>query len=156
MVTSLEPGILRESVVELWLVFWLKVGNVRTMIAQECAFCFLPKRRVVFENSSGFAFFDDYPVSTGHMLVIPKRHSCSLFELPESDQSVLWQLVAQARLHLKKQFNPDGFNIGLNEGKSAGQTISHIHFHVIPRYKNDVLDPRGGIRWVIPEKAKYW
>src|SRR5262245_20389894 len=124
------------------------------MIA-DCSFCSLPPERIWFQDAATIVFLDAYPVSPGHALVIPRLHSTSLFELSEADQAFLWKQVATVRSLLLERFKPDGFNIGFNDGETAGQTISHTHIHVIPRYRGDVPDPRGGIRWVIPSKAKY-
>lgn len=121
-----------------------------------CPFCNLPQQRILRETESALAFFDGYPVSEGHALVIPKRHVAHLFDLPAEELQAVWSLTAEVRNLLREQFSPDGFNIGVNEGATAGQTIGHAHVHIIPRRKGDVPDPRGGIRWVIPGKAKYW
>ena len=104
----------------------------------------------------GFVLRDAYPISQGHALVVPKQHTPSLFDLPFDTQAVLWQLVSEARRRINEELRPDGFNVGVNDGEAAGQTVMHAHIHVIPRWKDDVADPRGGIRWVIPEKARYW
>ncbi len=87
---------------------------------------------------------------------MPRRHVVCLFELMTDEFFEIWQLVAQVRSELVNQFHPDAFNIGMNDGAAAGQTVPHAHIHVIPRYRDDVIDPRGGVRWVIPEKAAYW
>ena len=79
-----------------------------------------------------------------------------LHELSPTGQTAVWDLATQVRQRLQEQYRPDGFNIGLNDGAATGQTIGHLHVHVIPRFKGDVADPRGGIRWVIPSKAAYW
>jgi diadenosine tetraphosphate (Ap4A) HIT family hydrolase len=79
-----------------------------------------------------------------------------LFDLPAAEQLSLWSQVAVVRQLLIEQYNPDGFNVGVNEGLAAGQTVPHAHIHVIPRRHGDVADPRGGVRWVIPAKAQYW
>lgn len=86
----------------------------------------------------------------------PRNHVASLFDLNTVEQADLWKLVASVREQLQREFNPDGFNIGLNDGTAAGQTVMHAHIHVIPRYAGDVPDPRGGVRWIIQEKADYW
>jgi diadenosine tetraphosphate (Ap4A) HIT family hydrolase len=101
-------------------------------------------------------FRDGFAVSLGHTLIIPKRHVESLYELTDAEQSHLWTLTALVRKQLADDLNPDGFNIGINDGFAAGQTVKHAHIHVIPRWKGDVEDPRGGIRRVIPQKARYW
>lgn len=90
------------------------------------------------------------------MLIVPRKHVESLFELSADEQADVWCLATAMRDHLNKALSPAGFNIGLNDGAAAGQTIMHAHVHLIPRYDNDCADPRGGVRWVIPEKAKYW
>jgi diadenosine tetraphosphate (Ap4A) HIT family hydrolase len=89
-------------------------------------------------------------------LVIPKRHIGSFFELEPEERDSLFSLLEESKRGLDKEFKPDGYNIGINDGPSAGQTVPHLHIHLIPRYSGDQADPRGGIRWIIPEKAKYW
>jgi len=108
------------------------------------------------ENDRAVALYDGYPLAEGHTLVVPRQHVASLFDLDIDDQLAVWQLVAEVRTALAARFHPDGFNIGLNDGQVAGQTVSHAHVHVIPRHAGDVPDPRGGVRWIIPEKARYW
>lgn len=102
------------------------------------------------------AFFDCFPVSPCHTLVIPRRHVASIYELSDPELGDLWGLVAAVRRQLSAATDAIGFNIGVNDGIAAGQTVVHAHIHVIPRREGDVDDPRGGIRWVIPEKARYW
>ena len=121
-----------------------------------CPFCELGPDRIVAENSLAIAILDNYPVSAGHTLVVPREHKASLFDLSAQSQAAIWQLVGEVRHDLNLKLTATGFNIGLNDGRSGGQTVMHAHVHVIPRYKDDVPDPRGGIRWVIPDKAKYW
>ncbi|WP_126147907.1 HIT family protein [Synechococcus elongatus] len=108
------------------------------------------------ENDWAVAFCDRYPVSPGHSLVVPKRAVGSLFELPTAEFQASWELVAIVRSLLQQQYQPAGFNVGLNDGLAAGQTIDQAHIHLIPRYSGDRPDPRGGIRWVLPEHAAYW
>jgi diadenosine tetraphosphate (Ap4A) HIT family hydrolase len=122
----------------------------------KCPFCNLDKERIWMDTESAVVVLDGFPVAEGHSLVIPKRHVELLFELPEAELTQAWSLIAKVRLLLKRKYAPDGFNIGVNEGKSAVQTIRHAHVHVIPRRSGDVPDARGGVRWVIPTKAKYW
>lgn len=114
--------------------------------------------RFVASNRNATALFDGYPVSEGHTLIVPNRHVQSVFELRGEEQADIWALVAEARDRLKSSLGvrPDGFNVGPNDGDAAGQTISHAHVHLIPRYAGDASDPRGGIRWVLPRKANYW
>lgn len=119
---------------------------------------FFPIRgdQIILEGRNCLAFFDRFPVSVGHALVVPLVPVASLFELDAPVQAEIWDTVRQVREILDARFQPAGFNIGVNDGRAAGQTVPHAHVHVIPRYAGDVPDPRGGIRWVIPEKARYW
>jgi diadenosine tetraphosphate (Ap4A) HIT family hydrolase len=122
-----------------------------------CSFCDrVTSGPLTTQSETAAAFLDGFPVSQGHTLVVPRRHVASLYVLHPADQADLWRLVGQVREQLARNLKPDGFNIGVNEGPAAGQTIEHAHIHVIPRWKGDVPDPRGGIRWVIPDKARYW
>jgi diadenosine tetraphosphate (Ap4A) HIT family hydrolase len=121
-----------------------------------CPFCHLENSRIILENDCARAFRDAFPVAQGHTLAVPKRHVVSLFDLPEEEQAALWRLVALVRGKLKAELNPDGFNVGVNDGPAAGQTVLHAHVHIIPRRTGDRADPRGGVRWVIPAKARYW
>jgi diadenosine tetraphosphate (Ap4A) HIT family hydrolase len=122
----------------------------------ECPFCKAQDGGVLASNEHAIAFFDHFPVAEGHTLVVPRAHAASLFDLPPEVSAATWRLVGEVRTLLAERFRPQGFNVGLNDGPAAGQTVPHAHIHVIPRYANDVPDPRGGIRWVIPEKAAYW
>lgn len=122
----------------------------------ECPFCHLPEESVVAESRHAFAIRDRYPVTSGHTLVIPRAHAATLLDQSADIQADVWYLVAKVRNELRAAFNPDGFNVGLNEGTAAGQTVEHAHVHIIPRSHGDVGDPRGGIRWVVPERAAYW
>lgn len=115
----------------------------------------LEPKEQVGELASCFAFRDKFPVSKGHTLVIPKREISDYFELSFREQSACWFFVNLIKSKLQDQYNPDGFTIGINNNKAAGQTISHAHIHIIPRYNNDVDNPRGGVRGVIPEKKDY-
>jgi diadenosine tetraphosphate (Ap4A) HIT family hydrolase len=121
-----------------------------------CPFCTLPQERIIDSNELALVIRDGYPVSPGHTLVIPKRHIGSWFEITQAEQQALLDLLAKAKVVLETEFKPDGYNIGINDGPTAGQTVPHLHMHLIPRYKGDQEDPRGGVRWIIPEKAKYW
>ena len=89
------------------------------------------------------------------MLIIPKKHAENLFELTQEELSVLFEIIKEAKEYLEKEYKPDGFNIGVNQGEAGGQTIFHLHIHIIPRYKGDMEEPEGGVRGVIPEKRKY-
>lgn len=121
-----------------------------------CPFCNLASDRVRLENEAALAFPDAFPVAEGHTLVVPKRHVASLFDLSEEEHAAVWRLVAAVRAKLATELHPNGFNIGVNDGEAAGQTVMHAHVHVIPRRKGDSADPRGGVRWVMPGKARYW
>ena len=99
---------------------------------------------------------DAYPVSPGHSLVIPRRHIGSWFEASEDECTAMLALLEAAKAMIDQEHRPDGYNIGINDGPAAGQTVPHLHVHLIPRFKGDVPDPRGGVRWVIPDRAKYW
>ena len=127
-----------------------------TQVPDTCPFCSLPSDRVVLRNASGVLVRDAYPVSKGHSLVIPIRHIGSFFELSQAERTDLLRLLDQAQQGLEGIYKPDGYNIGINDGAAAGQTVPHLHIHLIPRYLGDLSDPRGGVRWVIPDKARYW
>ena len=99
---------------------------------------------------------DGYPVSEGHTLIIPKRHIGSYFELTSPEMAAIHDLLRMAKRDLDALYHPDDYNIVINDGPAAGQTVPHVHIHLIPRYKGDVRDPRGGVRWLIPDKADYW
>jgi len=122
----------------------------------DCPFCDPdPDRNIIMENEIVFATYDKFPVSKGHALIIPKRHCGDYFELTDEEQSSCWKMVNEIKKVLSKEFKPDGFNIGVNIGETAGQTINHVHIHVIPRFKGDIDNPEGGVRGVIPEKRLY-
>ena len=99
---------------------------------------------------------DAFPVSPGHSLVIPRRHIGSFFEATPQERDEMLALLDAAREAALAEFRPDGFNVGINDGAAAGQTVPHLHMHLIPRYRGDRADPRGGVRWVLPDKADYW
>jgi diadenosine tetraphosphate (Ap4A) HIT family hydrolase len=122
----------------------------------DCVFCNLESgKELITETATAVAFFDSYPVNPGHTLIIPKRHVADYFELSIHEQRALWLVVNRCKKLIQKRFNPDGFNVGINVGEAAGQSIFHVHIHLIPRYKGDVENPRGGVRGVIKEKQGY-
>jgi len=121
-----------------------------------CPFCNLPKERVWLDSKHSLAILDGFPVTDGHTLVIPRRHVLSIFDLPQEHLNDLAAVVSKVRKILKARYRADAFNVGVNDGAAAGQTVAHAHIHVIPRRAGDVPDPRGGIRWVMPGKARYW
>jgi len=121
-----------------------------------CLFCSLPTSRILFENQFVFSIYDGYPISEGHTLIIPKRHIASFFESTAAEQQALLTMLHQVKAEIQQQHQPQGYNIGINDGLAAGQTVMHLHIHLIPRYEGDSADPRGGVRWIFPDRAKYW
>ena len=121
----------------------------------QCPFCSPVSDEIVLENLLCYSRYDKYPVGKGHLLVVPFRHVANFFELTEAERKAAFELVWQAQAKLDHEFQPEGYNVGVNVGPAAGQTVMHVHIHLIPRYHGDVPDPRGGVRFVIPEKAKY-
>ncbi|MDH5544836.1 MAG: HIT family protein [Gammaproteobacteria bacterium] len=119
-----------------------------------CLFCKDP-RGVTLENELAYSARDSFAVSPGHTLVIPRRHVASFFELTPDEINACMDLIARERESIDKEFKPDGYNIGVNIGQAAGQSIFHVHIHIIPRYKGDVENPQGGVRHVIPKNAHY-
>jgi diadenosine tetraphosphate (Ap4A) HIT family hydrolase len=116
-----------------------------------CVFCDIVRaHRYGTENASAVAFPDAYPLSPGHTLIVPRRHETDYFSLSEEEQTDLWSLIPAVKREIERTHRPSGYNLGTNSGKAAGQTIEHLHLHVIPRYRGDVEDPRGGVRWVDP------
>jgi diadenosine tetraphosphate (Ap4A) HIT family hydrolase len=122
----------------------------------ECPFCSVHQDKIRAQDSLTFTVRDTLPVSPGHTLILPKRHIASIFEATKDEVAALWEALRLSRSALLREFSPDGFNIGINDGLASGQTILHLHIHLIPRYKGDMPDPRGGIRWIFPDKAVYW
>ena len=121
-----------------------------------CPFCTLPPARLLATRATAIAIRDAFPVSPGHTLIIPKRHVASFFDITDAERADLLALLSFVRDDLDREFHPAGYNIGINDGAAAGQTVPHLHIHLIPRYAGDQPDPRGGVRWVIPDKAAYW
>ena len=123
------------------------------MLEKTCPFCDESNYEVI--GDLVFTKSDSYPVSKGHTLIIPKRHVSSYFDCTKQEKLELWDMVEDMKYKLSEQYDPDGFNIGINVGEAAGQTVPHMHIHIIPRYIADMADPRGGVRGVIPDKQKY-
>lgn len=123
---------------------------------ETCPFCQVDPSKLIASNEHAVAFLDGFPVTLGHALIVPRRHMESFFEATAEEQAALFDLTAKVRLLLIDESEPDGFNIGVNDGAAAGQTVMHLHIHLIPRYAGDTADPRGGVRWIMPEKAPYW
>ena len=124
--------------------------------AKPCPFCSISPSRIIDEDDLVFAIRDGFPVSPGHTLIIPRRHVSSFFAISGQERSSLMWLLDRARSALEREYTPATYNIGINDGPAAGQTVNHLHIHLIPRYAGDRDDPRGGVRWVLPDKARYW
>ena len=122
-----------------------------------CPFCErIDSGDVTLDNDLAVAFPDGFPISPGHTLIVPKRHEADFFALSVDEQEAILALTRIMRDRLDRELHPSAFNIGVNVGADAGQTVGHVHLHLIPRFSGDVEDPRGGIRWMIPDKAIYW
>jgi diadenosine tetraphosphate (Ap4A) HIT family hydrolase len=119
-----------------------------------CLFCKDP-RGVSIQHELAYSARDSYPVSPGHTLVIPRRHVASFFDLTPEEITACMHLIQEEKKHLDEAFKPDGYNIGVNVGPAAGQSVFHVHIHIIPRYTGDVEKPQGGVRHVLPQKAYY-
>ena len=128
------------------------MGSATT--SEKCPFCHVD-REIIIENQHAMDILDLYPVSTGHSLVIPKIHIISVFDLPNPVYVACFNLVLELQSILQTKYNPDGFNVGINCGIPAGQTVMHAHIHVMPRYRGDMQNPRGGVRHIIPGKGNY-
>ena len=120
---------------------------------QDCPFCGKPE--MVIENELAFAHYDSYPVNPGHCLIIPRRHVADYFQATAEEKAAIWALVDEMKIIIDRDYTPSGYNVGVNVGVTAGQSVPHIHIHMIPRYKGDVENPKGGVRGVIPHKQKY-
>ena len=115
-----------------------------------------PPDRILRSNDHAIALRDAYPISPGHTLIVPRRHVGSFFEATADERTALLALLDEAKHGLDIEFAPASYNIGINDGPAAGQTVAHLHVHLIPRYDGDCADPRGGVRWIVPDKADYW
>ncbi len=120
-----------------------------------CPFCEPDPERILWKDDNVYVVRDLYPVSASHSLIIPFRHFASIFEATAEELSSIARALSIRKSQLERSLAADGYNIGINEGPAAGQTIPHVHIHLIPRFERDVDDPRGGIRGVIPEKKTY-
>ena len=122
----------------------------------DCFFCkCLDEKNYELENEYAIARYDDFPVNKGHLEVITKRHIKDWWDTTPEEKLAIFELLDKAKEIVEYKYNPDGYNIGMNLGESAGQTLMHLHVHLIPRYVGDVADPRGGVRGVIPDKKNY-
>lgn len=128
-----------------------------TTSIRPCVFC----RRLLIgpfiaSNELAVAFEDAFPLSRGHSLIIPRRHQPDFLALEPDEQEAVWALLPEVTAFIERAGTPDGYNIGINVNTAAGQTVAHAHVHLIPRHEGDVPDARGGVRWVLPTKARYW
>ena len=123
---------------------------------ETCIFCTRGEAQAVHRHELALVLPDTYPLTKGHSLVVPRRHVASFFDLTVDERMAILELLDRAKADLDQQHAPDGYNIGINNGAAAGQTVMHVHMHVIPRYANDTSDPRGGVRWIFPDRAAYW
>ena len=128
----------------------------RLPFAMDCPFCRPEASRLIAQDDLTLVLRDGYPISPGHCLIVPRRHVASFFDIGDDEQVSMLALVRKVKALLDAEFKPAGYNVGLNDGSAAGQTVMHVHMHLIPRYPGDRPDPRGGVRWIIPEKADYW
>ena len=123
---------------------------------EECFFCKCIKNKdFQFENKIAIARFDDFPVNKGHIEIIPKAHVKDWWDTTIEERIEIFNLIDEVKKFIDDKYNPDGYNIGMNLGEKAGQSIMHLHVHLIPRYDGDVPNPRGGVRGIIPEKQNY-
>ncbi|MDD3801987.1 MAG: HIT family protein [Desulfuromonas sp.] len=129
--------------------------NPSTPSVRTCPFCQPAAELLLCERPLALALADRYPLTPGHCLIVPRRHIASLFDTTAAERVALFALLARCRERLRRQGVVD-FNIGINEGAAAGQTIAHLHLHLIPRRPGDVAEPRGGVRWIFPDRAAYW
>ena len=126
------------------------------MSAIECPFCPPPEERVIWRGARVLAIWDAHPVSQGHALLIPQRHVATWSEASRDEQVELLEALERARAVIEREHAPAGYNFGVNDGVAAGQSVMHLHMHLIPRYPGDTEDPRGGIRWVVEKRAGHW
>lgn len=129
--------------------------TMRALTPETCPFCHPQDRKRLLESDLSYVIFDAYPVNPGHLLIIPRRHVSDFFDLYQDEVEDLMRLLWRAKEHIAREYHPDGFNVGINVNTAAGQTIPHVHIHLIPRNRGDVEDPTGGVRGVIPWKSKY-
>ena len=119
-----------------------------------CIFCSPDAESIVFRNSHAYCRYDDYPVTPGHLLIIPIRHISSFFSITTEEQVAIWDLVKMGKEYLDEFFRPEGYNIGINDGVVAGQTVMHLHVHLIPRYPGDSEDPKGWVHRILGVSEK--
>ncbi len=122
---------------------------------KNCIFCEIKQEEIIKENNSAIAIYDNFPVNPGHVLIISKSHRRDWFETDIQEKIEIMELIDEIKIILDSEFSPHGYNIGMNCGEKAGQSIPHLHVHLIPRYSGDMENPRGGVRGVIPNKQNY-
>ncbi len=122
---------------------------------KNCLFCTYDKGKFIAENDFAFAIYDNFPVNEGHSLIIPKRHFANFFEATEEEIAGIYSMLHEVKGIVDKKYSPTGYNVGINVGEDGGQTIMHLHVHLIPRYRGDVENPRGGIRKLKKELVPY-
>lgn len=118
-----------------------------------CLFC--NYKEIIAENNLAFAICDKFPVNKGHALIIPKRHFSDFFEATQEEITAIYSLLSKVKSIIDKEYNPQGYNVGINVGEHAGQTIMHLHVHLIPRYEGDIENSKGGVRKLKPELVPY-
>ena len=133
-----------------------KASNTVGSTNKNCPFCNPSDEALVARNDNVVILWDGFPISPGHALVTPVHHAASWADLTRDEKIAMLDGIDTAQQAIEREHSPDGYNIGINDGIAAGQTIMHVHLHVIPRYTGDSEDPRGGIRWILPDKARYW
>ena len=131
-------------------------NQIKRAEKSHCQFCNPDAdRELIVESATAYSIYDKFPVNSGHALIIPKKHCADYFSLTFKEQAACMFMLNNVKEIVSEKFNPDGFNIGINVGEKAGQTVNHVHIHLIPRYTGDVEEPRGGVRGVIPSQQKY-
>lgn len=126
------------------------------MKVNQCIFCNLSEdKEIIAENNLAIAFYDGFPVNPGHSLIVPKRHVANYFDLTAEECAAMQEILKIVQKKVEERFHPDGYNIGINVNAAGGQSVFHVHMHLIPRYLGDVDNPKGGVRGVIPSKQKY-
>lgn len=129
------------------------VEDIEVEPESKCPFC--NSSETLISNKYGFVRYDKYPVTNGHCLIIPHRHFSDYFNSTDQEKIAMLKLIDETKVFLDEKYNPTGYNIGINIGETAGQTVMHLHIHLIPRYDGDTEDPKGGVRGVIANKQKY-
>lgn len=133
-----------------------RVEQAAMSVIDSCPFCAIDPARSRAEDELIVSYLDGFPISSSHTLILPRRHIAALFDATKAAQTARLQSLSRAKMILDESRHPDGCSIGINHGEASGQNIAHLHIHLIPRYRGDQEYPRGEVRWVLPEKARYW